>query len=349
MVMPWLTGLVLVLVLILVLLALGGALPGGARRGEDRVARKVANSGPLLASPLVRRRLALRRGLHVLLGVMIMVCLVGAAGIAGRPVARSVHSEALASRDIVLCLDVSTSMVAVDAEVLNTFSTLIKKFDGERVALVVWNSTAQTMVPLTDDYDLLQDQFDELSEVLDFTPYYGNPDLDRYFEVFPGVLSESVSGSSLAGDGLASCTLAFDQPVEDRSRSIILATDNQVVDTGHTQVYSLSEAADLLAEQNIRLFSLFAADLESDPWASGIDVEEARAELESVTTAHNGRFYEITDVDATSSIVKELEEDQANELTADSEVRITDTPQRWVTALALGVLTLLGLTAWRRA
>ena len=35
MVMPWLTGLVLVLVLILVLLALGGALPGGARRGED--------------------------------------------------------------------------------------------------------------------------------------------------------------------------------------------------------------------------------------------------------------------------------------------------------------------------
>ena len=49
MVMPWLTGLVLVLVLILVLLALGGALPGGARRGEDRVARKVANSGPLPA------------------------------------------------------------------------------------------------------------------------------------------------------------------------------------------------------------------------------------------------------------------------------------------------------------
>ena len=138
---------------------------------------------------------------------MIMVCLVGVVGIAGRLVACLVHFEALVSCDIVLCLDVSTSMVTVDAEVLNTFSTLIKEFDGERVALVVWNSTAQTMVPLTDDYDLLQDQFDELSEVLDFSPYYGNPDLDRYFETFPGALSDSVSGSDGARLGQHLATL----------------------------------------------------------------------------------------------------------------------------------------------
>ena len=69
--------------------------------------------------------------------------------IAGRPVDRSVRSNALASRDIVLCLDVSTSMLDTDVEILDTFTKMLDTFEGERVALVVWNTTAQTMVPLT--------------------------------------------------------------------------------------------------------------------------------------------------------------------------------------------------------
>ena len=48
-------------------------------------------------------------------------------------------------------------------------------------------------------------------------------------------------------------------------------------------------------------------------------------------------------------IVQELNKDQAEILDADTETVVTDTPGTAVTVLALLVVALLGLTAWRRA
>ena len=90
------------------------------------------------------------------------------------------------------------------------------------------------MVPLTDDYDLLRSQFREAGDALDFRPTLYNPMSDKYSQTFSGTMLTDVQASSLVGDGLASCSLAFDaNQVEDRSRSIVLASDNQVVDPDH--------------------------------------------------------------------------------------------------------------------
>ena len=351
MVMTWLTWALIVLGLLVGVLAATGRI-ARPRRGRSKEApRRIANSAVLLSTPLVRARVRRRRFLHALLAVLVIVGLVAASMVAGRPVNRSVRSSALASRDIVLCLDVSTSMLSADVEILDTFSDLLDTFEGERVALVVWNTTAQTMVPLTDDYDLLRSQFDEASDALDFRPSRLNPMSDKYTTTFSGTMLRDVQASSLIGDGLASCSLAFDtNKVEDRSRSIVLASDNQVVDPSGQQVYSLSGAADLASEESIRLFSLFGSDRRTvDPSLTGMTLEQARDDLRTVTENHGGFFYEVDDPDAVERIVKELETDQATVLEGDTEVRITDVPQRPVAWLVAVVTVLLVLTAWRRA
>ena len=351
MVMTWLTWALIVLGLLVGVLAATGRI-ARPRRGRSKEApRRIANSAVLLSTPLVRARVRRRRFLHALLAVLVIVGLVAASMVAGRPVNRSVRSSALASRDIVLCLDVSTSMLSADVEILDTFSDLLDTFEGERVALVVWNTTAQTMVPLTDDYDLLRSQFDEASDALDFRPSRLNPMSDKYTTTFSGTMLRDVQASSLIGDGLASCSLAFDtNKVEDRSRSIVLASDNQVVDPDHQQVYSLNDAADLSARENIRLFSLFGSDPSTvDPSLTGMTLTQARENLKTVTEDHSGFFYEVDDPKAVERIVKELEADQATMLEGDSEVRVTDVPQGYAVWLVTAVVALLVVTAWRRA
>ena len=313
MVMPWLPWLLAgaALLVIILELALGSrtrSRPEGRRRGRPAPVR-LANSSSLLSSAPVRSRIRRRRlllGAVALLGVGVLTC---SALIAARPVRVAERNDALANRDIILCLDVSTSMVTTDSRILDTFSELLDTFDGERVGLVAWNATAQTMVPLTDDYDLLRGQFEEIADVLDFTPTRGNPALNDYYETFAGTFGD-VHGSSLVGDGLASCALAFDAQGQDRSRSIILATDNQVYDDYGEQIYSLQEAADLAQQEGIRLFSLYGADPRMlDPNTSKADMARARNELKQVTLDHGGLFYEVDDAEAASGIVTELEAD----------------------------------------
>lgn len=354
MVMSWLTWVLVGFGALVVCLALLGprVLPGPVRRrlrGGGRP-RRVANSALLLTGPLVRARVRWRRLLYLGLGVVSVVGLVAASSLAGRPVERATRNEALASRDIVLCLDVSVSMVSVDIDILRTFSELLDTFEGERVALVVWNTTAQTMVPLTDDYDLLRQQFARVTTALKDRPTVRNYDDNDYDRTFSGTQLPDVDSSSLIGDGLASCSLAFDNQLADRSRSIILASDNQVFDRDHLQIYSLPEAADLATEENIRLFSLFGADPDTvEPELTGTTLDQARTQLRTVTEEHQGKFYEVDENDTASRIVKELEADQATELASESEVRVTDTPQaagRWLLA---AVAALLVVAAWRRA
>ena len=326
-----------------------------SRRGSEQVVelpRRLANSASLFQLPAVRKRIRAQRWLHALLAVMLVSGLVSAAAIAGRPVRVTERSDALANRDIVLCLDVSTSMVRIDASVLATFSGILEDFDGERVGLVAWNSAAQTIVPLTDDYELLRQQMDKLSEVLDIDPQ--NPTYKqalRYDEAFSGTQNRSINASSLAGDGLASCAQAFDNQGLERSRSIIFATDNQVIDPDKEQIYSLPDAVDLLSERKIRLFSVYGAD-DDQSYHYQLDQspEASREELRSVTEDQGeGRFYDVEDSGTGGHIVKELEKTEVSTLGGRTQTRRTDIPQNLIMTLSLVILAYLGLTTWRRA
>ncbi|MFC4554642.1 VWA domain-containing protein [Georgenia faecalis] len=332
---PWLVPVVLGLVLVA---AVAGWFLRRPRRRSDAV-RWIANSRYLASLPAYAARMrVLRAGLGVM-GVLLAVTALGSALLLARPIERQVRDEVLATRDIVLCLDVSGSMIEFDTEIVEKFSEMVEGFDGERIALSVWNSTSRTVFPLTDDYDLVRDELDAAAEALDVdldAVLYDPDDLAELEEFIAGTVSLDQEASSLVGDGLATCALAFDETATDRSRSIIMATDNVVLGT---PIYELEEAATLAAERDVRLYGLFAADPE---FYSAANEESYR----TAVTERGGLFYQADDPEAVEAIIEDVDSQQAVELDADPEVVITDRPEDilWLAVVGVAGLLLLG---WR--
>ena len=335
MVTPWLVPLVLAAVA-------AAALAGWLARGHgprDRAVRWVANSAYVRALTSYRHRLRVLRGGLALAAAALALLAVASAALTARPVDKDVRPDSLASRDIVLCLDVSGSMIELDSEIVATFSRMVGSFRGERIALSIWNNTSRTVFPLTDDYGLVRQELDEASQALDFKLdawVYDPARLARLERFLTGTVSLKGDASSLVGDGLATCALAFDDADTHRSRSIILATDNLVLGT---PIYTLPEAARLAADRGIIVHGLYAS--QSDAGSS-----RARAQMERVITDGGGRFYQADDPAAVDGIIADIEAQQAVALDPTPQPVITDRPDRWYGWL-VGALAVLLVAMWR--
>ncbi|MBK5249205.1 MAG: VWA domain-containing protein [Actinomycetales bacterium] len=309
---------------------------------DQRDVTWVANSGYLTTLRSYRTRLSRYRLGLVSVAAVLVLAAVATAFLAGRPVSRTVRSEVLATRDIVLCLDVSGSMIEYDTEIVDRFLALLPSFQGERIALSVWNSTTRTVFPLTDDYTLVEEELKAAAEALDFDVNslddysYDPAALDRLVNFLVGTEGLGQSASSLVGDGLASCALSFDEQEAERSRSIIMATDNEVFGN---QIYTLPEAADLVAERSITLHGFYAGTVTPSSAAQEKEYREA-------VQSHGGLFFASDDPDAVAGIIDDIASQQAVDLDATPEVLITDRPERyfaWLVA-ALGVYL---VAVWR--
>ncbi|UFU06274.1 vWA domain-containing protein [Ruania halotolerans] len=309
---------------------------------ERRQVTWVANAGYLPELPSFKSRLSRYRVFLLCLAVVLFGSSIATGFLVARPVDREVRSEELATRDIVLCLDVSGSMIEYDTEIVQRFLELLPSFHGERIALSIYNSTSRTVFPLTDDYTLVEEQLTEAADALDFDVdsledfSYDTAALDRLLQFLAGTEGLGQDASSLVGDGLATCGLAFDLEDEERSRSIIMATDNEVFGE---PLYTLPEAAELVAERDITLHGFYAGAVTADSAAQEKEYRDAVEE-------QGGLFYASDDPDAVSGIVDEISAQQAAELDADAEVIITDRPEEYF-AWLMGLIGVYLLAVWR--
>jgi len=363
---PW----VLVGVL-LVALAVGVVVAARTRRDAAREqvadATWVAHTARLLRLPAFRTWVRRYRALQWT-GVGLLVAAVASAGVlAARPVDVQVKQSTLGTRDIVLCLDVSGSMLEYDQQMVDLFRELVKGFDGERIALSVFNRTSRTVFPLTDDYALVDDELDEASAALDPAVLSTTDQtlVARYLAFTAGTTSANSDASSLIGDGLASCALQFDDggaagddgepndgrtsdsadgsasaspapPAPQRSRSIILATDN---DLRGTPVYTLPEAVELATSLHVELDALFGQSAYiSDP--------DAESSYRDAVESAGGHFYAADDAAAVTDIVQRVQAQQAVALDAAPEVTRSDRPRAWFVLLLLATAGVV-LTQWR--
>ncbi|GAB3408153.1 VWA domain-containing protein [Schumannella luteola] len=307
----------------------------GRRRRSDTTVLAAAHVERLFALPEYRR--AYRRG-RVLFAGLIAVSLFALSGlaiVAARPVTTDVVTTETANRDIVLCLDVSGSMLGDDAEVLDQFRTIAKGFSGERISLVIWNASAVQVFPLTDDYSYVDEQLKTVADAAaeaDRLGYYPDPQ-EGSFDLLSGTLLGS--GSSLIGDGLASCVLRFDNTDSERSRTVLLATDNELY--GEPLV-TLDEASRFAQERKVRVYALTPSFL-------GISTPEKR-ELEQESEATGGKLFGLDDARAADEIVKRVLADQASKLKGTPRLVITDEPGG---ALVVGILAvwLVAFIGWR--
>lgn len=341
MVILWTWLIPVVLGVVLAAAALGWFLPRHSRHTPRQV-RWLANTSYLSRLPTYRRRMRLYRLALGGVGIFALVASLGAALLVARPAERDVRSEVLATRDIVLCLDVSGSMIEYDGAVLKVFQELVDNFEGERIALSIFNSSSRTVFPLTDDYTLVQEELQAGIAALDQDPatfdYTGGTDDAEILEYaqFTAGTTANLSGASLIGDGLASCALQFDAEDTERSRSIILATDNYV---SGEPIYTLPQAADLVASRDITLHGIFGG---SQRYEGTPEETEYRETVES----GGGLYFLADDPAAVQGMVDDVVAQQAVELDASPEVVVTDRPAGWFLVAVLGVALLL-VVAWR--
>lgn len=239
---------------VVVLAGLAALRRPSARAGAVRV----AHTERLRALPSYRRAVR-RRRLGLGLVSVLLLAGIGVAGyVAARPMVMQTRQSHLNNRDIVLCLDVSSSMNAQDLAIVQTFRQLVAGLEGERIALVLFDSMPLVIFPLTDDYDLIRTRLEATEKSMNGT----GPDLTV------GTTDGSL-GTSLVGDGLMGCAELFTadaalaqlraaQPgaaqaggapaaepaTAKRSRVLILATDNQEAARTGGPLFTVAQAAE---------------------------------------------------------------------------------------------------------
>lgn len=311
----------------IVVLAIGVGLLLGLRhraRTASGERARIARAERLRALPTFRS--ALRRRVLALSGILALgaVATLAAGVVAARPMSSQTIQPVNTSRDIMLCLDVSGSMSEVDVEVLSVFEELLKGFKGERIGLTIFNSSPVQIFPLTDDYEFVREHLQSIRESFDY--------VDEIPEHWVGTLNGD--GASLIGDGLAACTMAFDHPDDERSRSIIFATDNEV---NGASIVTLEEAAGYAASVGVRVFAL-------NP-VQGKDAAVS-AELATAAETTGGAAYGLRDTTTVGDIVTEVQKQEATELKGQAQVVWTDTPNLWIVVLMIAMLSFI-VVLWR--
>ncbi|MGP5005339.1 vWA domain-containing protein [Brachybacterium tyrofermentans] len=312
------------------------------RRAMRKSPVLVANSEYLDRLPSFARAQRTAKVLRVLQVGIAVVGVVAASVLSGRIATERIETPDFASRDIVLCLDVSGSMYEYDTEILATFAEMVDTFEGEQVALTIFNSTSRTVFPLTNDYDLIKRELEEGAEAIDFDEFgyrlgnrdYSDDKVRQYVDFVEGTKGIP-DQASVVPDGLASCGQVFDQAEEDRSRSIIFATDNEV---NGEPIFTLQEATESVAAREIDLYTFYPGAYDCGP--------ECFEELKTATEDQDGDLYESSDPEAIPSIIQEIQKSQAQAMGAEPTVVRTDHP---TFGFVLTFLSLIGILVlgWR--
>lgn len=277
----------------------------------------VAHTERLRRTP--RFQTLLRRQLVVTLlrTSAVLLLLAGTTLLSARLVSVTTDQPEVNNRDIMLCLDVSGSMTTYDAEVVKEFNSIVSGLDGERIGLTIWNGTAVTVFPLTDDYAFVTDQLDEAYEA------FTNFDYD-----YIAGTSVDFEHASQVGDGLVSCVQRFDRPQDQRGRAVVLATDN---DVQGPPVYELPEAADFAAEEDVVVYGL----------GTPLMTIEDKAEFEQAAETTGGQM-QVMGVDgSTESIVAGIEGLETARIKKPPQPLRLDEPATGAALMGFGVLLLV--------
>ncbi len=253
--------------------------------------------------------------------------------LAARPASQLIVTPAQKNRDIMLCLDISESMRSEDIAIISRFQQLVTQFDGQRVGLDVFDQVGSQVVPLTDDYDLLQSQLAQLKQVLSFQPLshtISDDEWQRYSQLTSGTVLASNVPASNAGLGLAGCVQHLGSNAGQRSQSIVLATDNELSGDPAKQVISTQQAMVLAKQRDVRVYTLDPGvyDVLSNK-ADATKKDNYRGEhgtLRQGTILSGGEYFRLSSLDAVPLTIQKISAQEARFYTGDAQYALTDAP-----------------------
>ncbi|MDR0944941.1 MAG: VWA domain-containing protein, partial [Bifidobacteriaceae bacterium] len=265
----------------------------------------------------------------------------GSAWIAARPQQAKATTERLQQRDIVLCLDVSNSMLSLDGDMARKFNELADQLKGVRIGIALFNEVTSTVLPLTDDQSAVTAELDLIEKATN--GQYGS-DTSNATGLLAQLLAPTISSGtagSLIGDGVASCSMLFDGQSSARSRTMVLATDNE---PDGQVVLDLPQATQVLKAKKITLDGLYSPP--NYMFQSGIDPATAKAEFQQCATSTGGLFTTLSDSGSVSQFVQAITSASSGDVRVTHAVRVSDRSGLAPLAVLLGAL-LLAVGVWR--
>ncbi len=307
-----------------------------------------------------------RRKLYTILSIVMEVCIVATAAaslvLVSRPAKKETVSNGTKKRDIFLCMDVSYSLYELNYELVESLEGVVDGLDGDRFGICIYNTSSVLYVPMTDDYDFVKGKLEEIKEYFvlqkKYMDTYYDPntgyvkyDYDNYDEFQAlqeqldyydaGTLVKNYQkGSSLIGEGLASCMYSFPRlDEEDRTRIIIMSTDNSQEELSKPLV-ELDEAAQLCKKNDIKIFGIFP-NQENWSWMNTTDYHEDEQALSAAVQSTGGKYYKQSESLSVQDIVRDIEREEALEVEEVTITKVNDQPQKAVVVLMIVVCLML--------
>ncbi|HEY2004086.1 MAG TPA: VWA domain-containing protein [Candidatus Saccharimonadia bacterium] len=262
--------------------------------------------------------------------VLLTTCLLSAIVLTARPATISVIKPAQQNRDIMLCLDDSGSVLREDTTLLDRYSTLVSSFSGQRFGLTLFDSSAVTIIPLNDNYQLITQRLKVAAQA--FQAQKGA----TFTQLTNGTLAGFTEGTSLVSDGLASCILHMGTNIQNRSQSIILATDNEV---NGKPVVGVAQAIVMAKQRNIHVFAI-------DPGVADSKLSADHAQLQVIAKETGGNYYTLDSPSTVDGIITAIRAQQAANYVGVPQLATNDNPAPFIYLAALLAMASIALL-WR--
>ena len=285
--------------------------PFNKRKGKYKKGKKVANAFYISDQAYFKRRMATYKVVTFMLVLTCCLSIVLSSFMLSRPYRSETVIEEKYTRDIFLCIDISSSVDSLNAHLIDELKGIVDEMQGERFGLVIFNTSPVLLVPLTDDYEYIIEQLDVIQTQLERRwedPYYEDP-----YITSGTLIGSDMRGSSLIGDGLAAAVFDFSDLEEntERTRLVIFSTDNEL---NGTPFITLDEAAQLCVNHNVQVYGIGVKDMN----------KKRRAEMQNASEITGGKFYEYGISGDCSSIVADIERETKSFINQEPVVKETE-------------------------
>lgn len=304
---------------------------------------KLANTFLIDDEAYYKRRKNIYKVLSYLSVFFLLCSIISSAYLCSRPYKREMHTEDKYCRDIILCLDVSTSVDEVNMKLVKQLVSTVEKLKGERFGIVIFNTSPVLLSPLTDDYEYIIECLENIRTALEMRIKMNNslfyyPDDWYYWNAYISdgtLVGNEERGSSLIGDGLASTMNNFSKDDSNRTKIVIFATDN---DPYGESLISLPDAAKMCRDRGITVYGIGTHDM------SQINMQEMKSSVELT----GGEFFIENKSNTFDDIVKRVESHSENLVPGQTYYTDVDYPEKPFYALVASVLLLFVVLRFMR-
>ena len=119
---------------------------------------------------IYKTRMAWYVVLKYVLIALIITSIILSGYLMARPYKAETKQLANYNRDIILCLDISSSVDNLNATLIDKLKEIVEELNGERFGIVIFNTSPVLLCPLTNDYQYIIRQLDSLKEGLQMRP-----------------------------------------------------------------------------------------------------------------------------------------------------------------------------------